>query len=227
MVGHTKLAVIRNPEAVTGQVQALMQDTYSAENSIIIPATGIFNTRLHPEAFMVVDLVGSTSIVMQEDGSGRFARIVYAMGRVLERFVKAYEGSFMKGTGDGFFACFPTAQGAVDAAERLSPGVKPLLPGYLIQTSVALHWGAAIPASDGDRTGTHVHAVFSMEKVRHENEGIEEEFRTQTISDIIVMSEEFRNQLAAEYQERTEFCGSYLLKGYLGEMKVYRLLNPA
>jgi class 3 adenylate cyclase len=225
MVGHTKLAIVGNPDSVTGQVEAVMQNTYTAQDSIIIPATGYFSLQSIPsEAFMVVDLVGSTQIVM-ELGSDKFAKIVYAMGLVLERDVKLHENSFMKGTGDGFFACFPSAEAALDSAVRLSPVVRNALKNNTIQTSVALHWGMSIPSKSGDRTGNHVHAVFSMEKVRHENEGIEEELRTQTISDIIVMSDEFRSQLSEQYQQRTEFCGTYALKGYQGEMRIYRLLG--
>ena len=92
---------------------------------------------------MVVDLVDSTSLVQQSDVS--FAKVVLAMGRLLERAQATEAQPFLKCTGDGYFACFATSEAALSAGVQLAPALAKALPVH-VQISVALHWGM-VPVS--------------------------------------------------------------------------------
>src|SRR5262249_32072469 len=77
--GNQPLAV---PAALltSAGTRSLIQKSYSTPNGIMIPDTGFF--REHTEAFLVVDVVGSTHLVAQ--GDVQLARIVYVLGQTLE-----------------------------------------------------------------------------------------------------------------------------------------------
>jgi len=237
MVAHTQLAIVANPERASNELEAAFASLYTGQDSIIIPPTAFFHVDdlVPSEAFLVVDLVDSTRLVQQSDG--RFAKYMFALGRTMQQDLRDYPDAYLKGTGDGFFACFPNASGALDSAIRLGSRLTRLVspPGQSVQPvqlSVALHWGKAARAKTpgegtiGDRTGRHVHGVFSLEKVRHENFELEQALRTREISELVLMTEDFRSNLDAEKQELTAFCGTYHLKGFEENVRVYRWMGP-
>jgi len=237
MVGHTQLAIVANPERASDEIEVAFANLYTGPDSIIIPATAFFHSSdfVHSEAFLVVDLVDSTRLVQQSDG--RFAKYMYALGKTIQHDLHDYPDKYLKGTGDGFFACFPNAASALDSAIRLGSRlnylVNPSQSVPPIQLSVALHFGEAVRAQTpaegtiGDRTGRHVHGVFSLEKVRHENFELEEAIRTRQISELVLMTEDFLSKLATEQQALTAFCGTYHLKGFEENVRVYRWIGPS
>jgi len=218
-VGQTRLLVA--PEQADANLEARCeQATYCGSGSIVIPARAAFARR--SEAFMVVDVIGSTKWVKQNEG--QFAAMIVTMGKVLQRALRAEPEPFLQCAGDGFFACFGKTESALEAALELGPRLilrhNPVPP-----LSIALHWGSASLSPTGERTGQDVYAVFALEKVRHAEPGMSPVQTASGVQQIIVMSEPFRSKLATEQQQQTAPMGHHRLKGLDGEQQVFRWME--
>jgi hypothetical protein len=137
-VGRTHFLVV--PPKRDYDSQALIDSAYAAKDSILIPATQLFEKRT--EAFLVVDLVKSTELLRKEDDLF-LIKLVATMGKILERTLEGQENSFMKCTGDGFLTRFDTADAALSAAIALENGISRHFPDF-VKIAVALHWGSAL-----------------------------------------------------------------------------------
>jgi len=215
-VGQSRLLVAPEQTDNASETQC-EQATFCGSGSIVIPAKAVFERR--SEAFMVVDVIGSTQLVKQNEA--QFAAMIVTMGKILQHALRAEPEPFLQCAGDGFLACFGRAEAALKAALDLGPRLvarhNPVPP-----LSVALHWGAASLSPTGERTGQDVYGVFALEKVRHAGPEL---VPTQTvigIRQLVVMSERFRSKLDPVRQQQTESVGRYRLKGLDGEQQVFR-----
>jgi pSer/pThr/pTyr-binding forkhead associated (FHA) protein len=215
-IGQSRLLVA--PEKADSNAESQCeQATFCGSGSIVIPAKAVLERR--SEAFMVVDVIGSTQLVKQNEA--QFAATIVTMGKILQHTLRAEPEPFLQCTGDGFLACFSAAQVALNAALELGPRLaarhNPLPP-----LSVALHWGSASLSPTGERTGQDVHGVFALEKVRHEAPKMAPAVTASGACQIVVMSERFRSMLNLAWQQQTQEVGRYRLKGLDGEQSVFR-----
>ncbi|OHE78029.1 MAG: hypothetical protein A2107_08900 [Verrucomicrobia bacterium GWF2_62_7] len=215
-VGQTRLLVAPETTDCNTETQC-EQATFCGSGSIVIPAKAVFERR--SEAFMVVDVIGSTQLVKQNEA--QFAAMIVTMGKILQHALRAEAEPFLQCAGDGFLACFGKARNALDAVLELGPRLaaryNPPPP-----LSVALHWGSASLSPTGERTGQDVYGVFALEKVRHAAPGLTPVQTVSGIRQLVVMSERFRSKLGTVRQQQTESVGRYRLKGLDGEQQVFR-----
>jgi class 3 adenylate cyclase len=198
-------------------------------SSFIVPRTNML--RISTDAFLVVDVIDSTSIV-QKDGH-YFAKLTLAMGRALERSMRNESQPFLKSTGDGFFACFGSANTALRAALDLAPTLKRLEElekrqlELKARLSIALHFGPSTLADRNDRIGNNVHAVFSVEQIRHQDPALEQEMKAQTTTEpLLLMTEAFCSELDEGQRVLARLLGSYPVKGFDEPIRVYRWSAP-
>ncbi len=180
--------------------------------------------QMHTDALLVVDVIDSTHLI--EVDEPHFAKLVLVLGRTLEQSFHGEEAPFLKCTGDGFLACYGSASAALTAARALAPALERQLP-VKVQLSIALHWGASHLTEQGDRIGNHVHAVFSLEKLRHEAPALRELLQTEQPAAVLVMSEAFRRQLDEPTRLQTSPLGAHPLKGTAVPIPVYLWHEPA
>ena len=219
-VGQTRLAVVPVQSSAT-VLDHLQDSTYSTRGNIVIPPRSAFVQRT--EAFLVVDIVGSTRLV--HDSDLLLPRLLRTLGRTLEKALQLEEEPFLKCTGDGFLACFGTARAAWDAALQLRPALVPHISRPL-QLSIALHWGSASLAANGDRISKDVHAVFALEHLRHEAPEVAKCLANRDVDQIVLMTERFWSQLEPTHCGQAEPVGSYLLKGLEQPQPVFRWIGP-
>jgi class 3 adenylate cyclase len=221
MAGHTRLAVMpAEPPPAEDDFESLIQSTYCSRGSIVIPARSKFLQRV--EAFLVVDIVGSTRLV--QDSDVKLPQIVAALGRLIERALRAEEEPFLKCTGDGFLACFGSARPALDAALQLRSAT--LMPASVnVQLSTALHWGTANLATGGDRIGKDVHAAFALEELRHEDAGLRGLLDQGRERHLILLTGQFLARLDAAQQQCAKRWGTHALKGLDAPQDIYRWVD--
>lgn len=213
-VGRTRLSVI---PAVSGYDRnSFLENMYSAEGTVLIPPTQFFQART--EALLVVDLIGSSHLLKL--GEIHLAKVLSALGQMLERSLRTEEQPFLKCTGDGFFACFGSAKEALKAAVTLSPGLKRHF-STSVRISIALHFGSTRLAPDGERTGRNVHAVFSLEDVRHNHETLMKQVESGRILEPVLITEAFLNQLPPQYQGKVVPLGLFGLKGLEEQERIF------
>lgn len=218
-VGKTRLAVTAMT-APAREAERVGDRTLCTRGSIVIPSRVMRLERT--EAFLVVDLVGSSRLVKEDDA--RLATIVTAMGHILERALRAEEQPFLQCTGDGFFACLGSAGTALNAGLDLGQTLTRHI-AHPLQVSIALHWGSASLTSGGDRTGQDVHAVFALEKLRHIEPSLAAELARPGARQLMVMTERFRRRLDATLRRHTEPVGSFVLKGLDEAQQIFRWLG--
>ena len=215
-VGRTRIAVL--PAAADNeQIAALEESTFSTEGSILIPPSNFFKERT--EAFLVVDTVGSTRIV--KDSSIQLSKAISVMGQLLDKALRREEESFLKCTGDGFFACFSSAYTALSAAVKLVPRLSRKL-DIQFKTSFGLHWGCSRLNSGGDRIGKDVHAVFALEHLRHKVPALTTELESSGSRVCILMTEKFLLRLDKPLRRQTQALGYYPLKGLDQQERIFR-----
>jgi class 3 adenylate cyclase len=179
--------------------------------------TGRIRTRT--DAFLVIDVVDSTRLVQADEP--HFAKLVLVLGRTLERSLQGEEKPFLKCTGDGFFACYGSPPRALAAARSLAPAIRGQIP-VEVRLSVALHWGIALLTDQGDRIGNNVHAVFGLEKVRHEAPSLLNPGPSGQTGALILMTEPFWAELDDAEQAMAAPVGAYQLKGLDTRMPIYQ-----
>ncbi|MBF0520106.1 MAG: adenylate/guanylate cyclase domain-containing protein, partial [Nitrospirae bacterium] len=206
---------LRNALAFPDTADDLLDEAYSSEGSILIPPSEFFEERT--EALLVVDIVGSTKIVKL--GETHLVKVISALGQLLEKSLQNEHHAFLKCTGDGFFAIFGSADAALSAALKLSPGILRHIK-IPIQISIALHWGSVRLTAEGERTGRNAHAVFSLEDLRHREPKVNERL-TAHHKEFILMTDSFWSNLNPTSQLKALPIGSYTLKGLDKEERIY------
>jgi hypothetical protein len=139
---------------------------------------------------------------------------------MLERSLRTEEQPFLKCTGDGFFACLGKAEEAHKAAVALSPGLKRHF-STSVRISTALHFGSTRLAPNGERTGRNVHAVFSLEDLRHRDETLKRQVESGQILEPVLMTETFLSQLPPPYTGKVVPLGLFGLKGLEEEERIF------
>jgi len=214
-VGQTWLAVMP-VEAEEESAQEPFDSTSFAAGSILVPQTYMFHERT--EAFLVVDIMHSTEILQEKES--RLPKIVSVLAQILNKSLKNEQNRFLKCTGDGFFACFSSAQTAADVALTIAPKLKKYIKEP-VQICIALHWGTSRLTEDGDRTGRDVHCVFDLQVLRHRIHG--KTIFAEGAHELILMTEIFRKKLDDDAKKKATPVGQYRLKGLEREEKVYML----
>ncbi|MBF0456705.1 MAG: Stp1/IreP family PP2C-type Ser/Thr phosphatase [Nitrospirae bacterium] len=218
-IGRTRLGII--PSASGAQTEGLFDEAYASEGSILIPPSEFFEERT--EALLVVDIVSSTKIVKQ--GDTHLVKVISALGQMLDKVLQNEKHPFLKCTGDGFFATFGTADSAIGAALKLSPGIARYIK-IPVQISIALHWGPVRLTQEGERTGRNAHAVFSVEDLRHKHEKVNSFLINSNRRELILMTESFWNTLSSDLKVKAMPIGSYHLKGLEETEAIYYWYAP-
>lgn len=218
VIGRSRLAVVATGSG-DSDFSTVLKSTYSSRGSIVIPST----LRELVSAFLVVDLVGSTTILRQN--AFRLASIVATLGQIMEKHMAGEIEPFLQCTGDGFFAAFSSADTAIGVATDLLPNLEKHL-SMQLRLSIALHWGKSYLTGEGSRTGFDVYAVFALENLRHQHEKIGASLPFQASSTLILMTGPFHSQLGQENQNRTVPMGPYQLRGIDHPIDVFRLEEP-
>jgi class 3 adenylate cyclase len=116
-------------------------------------------------ALFLLDFVGSTQYILDK-GDTDFSTLIGTTLRRVKKHSSASELTFLKSTGDGFLAVYPTVPPAISLA--LAFLEQPVHPDVHIR--MALHWGPVNTGPDGDVLGTEVRRVFRIEKVSPEEQ---------------------------------------------------------
>ena len=111
--------------------------------------------------FLFTDVEGSTKL-LHELGAERYARALAEHRRVLRQAFSAHGGVEVDTQGDAFFVAFPTAPGALAAAEQ---AVAALEPGQ-IRVRVGIHTGTPHLAEEG-YVGADVHRAARIAAAGH------------------------------------------------------------
>ncbi|KWT90924.1 Stp1/IreP family PP2C-type Ser/Thr phosphatase [Candidatus Magnetominusculus xianensis] len=222
-LGRTRIGIIPSASGTQpeGLTEGLFDEAYASEGSILIPPSEFFEERT--EALLVVDIVGSTRIVKQ--GDTHLVKVISALGQMLDKVLQSEKHPFLKCTGDGFFATFGTADSAISAALKLSPGVQRYIK-IPVQISVALHWGPVRLTQEGERTGRNAHAVFSVEDLRHKEEKVNSFLVNSNRRELILMTESFWQTLSPDLKVKAMPIGSYHLKGLEETEAIYYWYAP-
>ncbi|MBV6340007.1 Stp1/IreP family PP2C-type Ser/Thr phosphatase [Candidatus Magnetobacterium casense] len=213
-MGRTRIGVI--PAGADFQHEALIDEAYTTEGSILIPPSEFFEERT--EALLVVDIVGSTRLV--KGGETQLVKVVSALGQMLDRSLQNEKHPFLKCTGDGFFATFGAAEDALKSGSKLSAGLARYIK-FPVQICVALHWGSVRLTQEGERTGRNAHAVFSLEDLRHKEKNVTALLTTNNKKEIILMTEAFWNMLEQRTRAKAVAIGMFNLKGLDKEEKIF------
>jgi class 3 adenylate cyclase len=213
-VGRTRLSII--PAAAGYDRNSFLENMYSTEGAVLIPPTQFFQVRT--EALLVVDLVGSSRLLKR--GEIYLLKVISALGQMLDHSLRTEEQPFLKCTGDGFFACFGTAEDAMKAAVTLSPGLKRYI-STPVKISIALHFGPTRSAPNGERTGRNVHAVFSLEDLRHKERTLARHVESDQSLQLLVTTETFLSQLPPSYREKAVPLGFFGLKGLEQQEQIF------
>jgi len=169
-VGRTRLSVL--PAASGYDRGSFLENMYSTEGTVLIPPTQFFQART--EALLVVDLIGSTRLLKL--GEIHLAKVLSALGQMLERSLGTEEQPFLKCTGDG---------------------------------------------SNGERTGRNVHAVFSLEDLRHKDETLKRQVESGRILEPVLMTETFLSQVPSPYPGKVVPLGLFGLKGLEEKERIF------
>jgi class 3 adenylate cyclase len=186
-----------------------------------LPALSTFTVQT--ESLLVVDIIDSTGLLEQSEVN--FARAILTLGQLMQRGLREEAVPFLQCTGDGFFACFQSAEMALNVAARLGPGVARHV-GAGIRVAVALHWGPTRNTGNGGKAGRDVYAVFALEKVRHLTAELEAASKVPGDESFILMTETFWNQLGPELRQGAHVVGAFWLRGLSEEMPVFYWRPP-
>jgi adenylate cyclase len=116
-------------------------------------------------AVAVIDIVGY-SILMAEDGVRTHARWMALLDDVVRPLIAKHRGRFIKSTGDGVLAEFPSALDAVEWAQAVQYAAAEApegADGPVIALRIAVHLGDVIDAG-GDIYGDGVNVAFRLQE---------------------------------------------------------------
>lgn len=219
LVGQTSLGIVPG-EAAQPSFRPGQSSAAGMPSSVLIPPSTAFVRRT--EAFVVVDVIGSSSLL--QGCESQYYKVIAVLGQLLDRGLRGQGETFLKCTGDGFFACVPQADAALRLAlelpDRLAHHFRP--PPRL---SIALHWGGAQVTFGGDRTGVDVHGVFALEDLRRHDSALREWVAPHDRAALIVMTRSFWELLPAPLQADARTLGERPLKGLPRAEQVYQWLG--
>jgi predicted ATPase/class 3 adenylate cyclase len=138
--------------------------------------------------FLFTDIEGSTRL-LHALGPDAYADALAEHRRVLRATFAAHDGVEVDTQGDAFFVAFPTAPGAVAAAED---GQRALEPGP-IRVRMGLHTGTPTPAAEG-YVGVDVHRGARVAALAHGGQVLLTE-ATATLVDGVVLTDLGRHRL--------------------------------
>ncbi len=104
--------------------------------------------------FMFTDIVESTKL-LEALGEEKWQKLLKRHDHLLRERIEAAGGEVIKQTGDGYFAAFPSAVTALDAAVAIQRALdeEPIAP----DVRIGVHSGKAFHTDDDDYTGQGVH----------------------------------------------------------------------
>ncbi len=104
--------------------------------------------------FMFTDIVESTKL-LEALGEEKWQKLLKRHDHLLRERIEAAGGEVIKQTGDGYFAAFPSAVAALDAAVAIQRALdeEPIAP----DVRIGVHSGKAFHTDDDDYTGQGVH----------------------------------------------------------------------
>ncbi len=213
LAGRTRLIVLPTHRSHDAIDEASL---FGGHDSILVPSRRCLTPRT--EAMMVVDLAASSALVRRDDVT--FAQLVSLLGQVLVRAMRSDEHGFLKGTGDGFLACFSDAGSALASVVELGRRVETTSP-VRARLSFALHWGTSYRTTVGDRAGRDVHGVFGLEALRREVPVLQDWAAGTGGSSLVLMTEDFLRQLPPAQQATASSLGRRTLRGMDREVEVY------
>ena len=111
--------------------------------------------------FLFTDIEGSTRL-LDELGAAGYADALAEHRRVLREAFAAHGGVEVDTQGDAFFAAFPTAPGALAAAEQASAG----LAAGPLRVRIGIHTGTPLPTEEG-YVGVDVHRAARIAAAGH------------------------------------------------------------
>ncbi len=111
--------------------------------------------------FLITDIEGSTKL-LHELGAKRYAEALAEHRRIVRRALGSLGGVEVDAQGDEFFAAFPSAPAALDAAAAIADG---LAPGP-IRVRIGLHTGTALVTDEG-YVGDDVHFAARIAAAGH------------------------------------------------------------
>ncbi|MET1010460.1 MAG: adenylate/guanylate cyclase domain-containing protein [Gaiellaceae bacterium] len=111
--------------------------------------------------FLITDIEGSTKL-LHELGAERYAKALAEHRRIVRRALGSLGGVEVDAQGDEFFAAFPSAPVALDAAAAIADG---LAPGP-IRVRIGLHTGTALVTDEG-YVGDDVHFAARIAAAGH------------------------------------------------------------
>jgi class 3 adenylate cyclase/tetratricopeptide (TPR) repeat protein len=182
------------------------------------------------EAIMVVDICESSRIA--EKYGNRFAeRLFDQFQAIMKECLEEYRPSFVKDTGDGVMATFPTGREAVSAAiqfeQYLARHNQSVSQKERIHTRVGIHFGETRVTEFGDRHSADVNIAFRVQGLSRDD-FIEEPggLRRRDVPEqdrIFVTQHVFEDvQGASEFKTRP--IGFFEMKNIYGRHKIYEVL---
>ena len=111
--------------------------------------------------FLITDIEGSTKL-LHELGAERYAEALAEHRRIVRRALGSLGGFEVDAQGDEFFAAFPSAPAALDAAAAIADG---LAPGP-IRVRIGLHTGTILVTDEG-YVGDDVHLAARIAAAGH------------------------------------------------------------
>jgi predicted ATPase/class 3 adenylate cyclase len=142
--------------------------------------------------FLFTDIEGSTRL-LQELGA-RYPHVLGDHAAILRRAIDAGGGTEVSTAGDSFFAAFPTALGAVEAARvaQLALSAHPWPGGVEVKVRMGMHTGAAEPVG-GDYVGIDVNRAARISAAGHGGQVLLSEATTGAVSSALAPGDSVRD----------------------------------
>ncbi len=184
------------------------------------------STVKHPEAIVVVDIVGSSKIA-QAMGDHVASKVKNLLNHILTEILAEYPAKYVKSTGDGYMLIFAKPLSAVLFSIELMNAIQGdgSYKGFHIR--IGINYGETFRLEDGDRRGSAVDMAFRVESVKigdmHQTMiGIRKEELPRV--DRIFISEVVQKLIASKPTIKTRCIGFFDLKGFNGRHKIFEIL---
>jgi len=180
----------------------------------------------HPEAIVVVDIVGSSKIA-QAMGDHVASKVKNILNHVLNEKLNEYPAEYSKSTGDGYMLIFTKALSAVQFSIELMNGIQGDSGNKGFHIRIGINYGETIRLEDDDRRGSAVDMAFRVESVKigdmHQTTiGIRKEELPRI--DRIFISEVVQKLIANKPTIKTRCIGFFDLKGFNGRHRIFEIL---
>lgn len=191
-------------------------------------STFICNSKMD-EAILVIDQCNSSQII-DVYGDEMGMKLTEALNRLVLPVFKKYKSLFVKGTGDGFLATFPTASACCLAAEEVRSRIvrwnRKSSDATEIHLRIGMHYGQALIEPNGDRHGQAVHIAFRIEGLKYKDikkSRMNIHPKDFPHEDRIFASADFIDKLDAKKKATCRSLGYFRLKGIKGYFQIYIL----